>query len=129
MQMLFQLDAAEGASKQAVEDAIATFWPNFDADPEGKEFANEAVRGVSTHRADIDRALQAASTHWRLERMPRVDRNVLRLSAWQLLYRTEIPKAVVIDEAVELAKEFGADDSGSFVNGVLSKIATTRQKT
>ena len=60
---------------------------------------------------------------------PRVDRNVLRLSAWQLLYRTEIPKAVVIDEAVELAKEFGADDSGSFVNGVLSKIATTRQKT
>ncbi len=129
MQMLFQLDAAEGASSQAVEDAIATFWPNFDADPEGKEFANEAVRGVSAHRADIDRALQAASTHWRLERMPRVDRNVLRLSAWQLLYRTEIPKAVVIDEAVELAKEFGADDSGSFVNGVLSKIATTRQKT
>ena len=94
MQMLFQLDAAEGASSQAVEDAIATFWPNFDADPEGKEFANEAVRGVSAHRADIDRALQAASTHWRLERMPRVDRNVLRLSAWQLLYRTEIPKAV-----------------------------------
>ena len=67
--------------------------------------------------------IAAASQNWRVERMARVDRNVLRLGTWELRHRTDVPRAVVLDEAVELAKAFGTDESSAFVNGVLNKIA------
>jgi N utilization substance protein B len=73
--------------------------------------------------ADTDRRIQAASTNWRVERMTRVDRNLLRLGAWELVYRSDVPRAVILDEAVEIAKRYGTEDSGAFVNGVLDRIA------
>jgi N utilization substance protein B len=71
----------------------------------------------------VDAELVKASANWRLERMTRVDRNILRLGAWELLHRPDVPRAVVLDEAVELAKSYGTDDSSAFVNGVLNRVA------
>jgi N utilization substance protein B len=117
--MLFQI-AAAGVDADA---AIALFWRNFEADPEGRAYADEAVRGIGTHLADLDAKIRAASSNWRIERMTRVDRNLLRLGTWELAYRPDVPRAVVLDEAVELAKEYGTDDSSAFVNGVLNEVA------
>ena len=119
--MLFQIEA----SGAAADDAIRLFWRSFgaDADPDGRVYAEDAVRGVCCQLAALDRHIADASTHWRIERMTRVDRNVLRLGAWELAHRHDVPREVVLDEAVELAKEFGTDESSGFVNGVLNRIA------
>jgi len=84
--------------------------------------ASALATGTWTDREAIDEALGSASTRWRIERMPAVDRNILRLATYELT-RTELPKAVVISEAVELAKQYSTSKSGAFVNGVLSAIA------
>ena len=81
------------------------------------------MRGVVEHRAALDAAIAARATGWSLERMPVLDLNVLRLAAFELAERPDVPVAVVIDEAVELAKRFSTDNSGRFVNGVLSTLA------
>ncbi len=119
LQMLFAMEAS-GASAEA---AIGTFWKTFEADPEGKAYADEVVRGVEAHRDEIDAALAAASEHWRVERMARLDRNLLRLGAFELMKRPDVPSSVILDEAVELAKQFGTEESSSFVNGVLNRVA------
>jgi transcription antitermination protein NusB len=121
LQMLFQMEV----SGAGVEDAIELFWRSFvaDADPEGRAYADQAARGVAATRDELDGHIAQASTHWRIERMARVDRNVLRLGTWELAHRPDVPRAVVLDEAVELAKSFGTDDSSAFVNGVLNRIA------
>jgi N utilization substance protein B len=121
--MLFQIEAS-GATP---DGAIDLFWRSFldGADPEGRDYADALVRGVDEKREELDACITAASTHWRLERMARVDRNVLRLGTWELAYRPDVPRAVILDEAVELAKSFGTDESSAFVNGVLNRIAET----
>jgi transcription antitermination protein NusB len=121
LQMLFQLEASGVSADQAVE----LFWRTFeDADPEGKTYADAIVRGVADNLDAIDKRVTSASQNWRLERMSRVDRNLLRLGTWELMFRTDVPRAVILDEAVELAKSFGTDESSGFVNGVLDRIAT-----
>ena len=118
--MLFQLEGSGVSSEQAIE----LFWRTFeDADPEGKPYADTIVRGVADNLDGIDKKVTAASQNWRLERMSRVDRNLLRLGTWELMFRTDVPRAVILDEAVELAKSFGTDESSGFVNGVLDRIA------
>jgi N utilization substance protein B len=121
LQMLFQMEAS-GAT---ADEAIDLFWRSFaaDADPEGRAYADACVRGVGESGTALDEQIGSASQHWRVERMARVDRNVLRLGTWELRHRTDVPRAVVLDEAVELAKAYGTDDSSAFVNGVLNKIA------
>src|SRR5262245_39262896 len=119
LQMLFAIDA----SGTDVERAIAEFWRELPGDAEDRAYADEAVRGVHGALASIDERIAKASTNWRVERMARVDRNVLRLGAWELGERREVPRAVVLDEAVEIAKRFGTEESGAFVNGVLDRIA------
>jgi N utilization substance protein B len=86
-------------------------------------YAVELVRGVEAHHDDIDALLRKFSEHWALERMPAVDRAILRLGAFELGWAPEMPTAVVISEAVELAKQYSTKDSGRFVNGLLSRIA------
>lgn len=120
LQMLFALEA-NGAATAA--QTIASFWRETPGDPEGRSYADRAVEGVAGELEVIDQAIRTASTNWRLERMGRVDRNVLRLGTWELMRVPEVPRAVVIDEAVELAKRFGSEDSGAFVNGVLDRVA------
>ncbi len=123
LQMLFALDSAQGRKSKAVEQQIADFWREVGSDAEGRAFADELVRAVAADIEAIDTLVSGASRHWRLERMARVDRNVLRLGAHELKSSQEVPRAVVIDEAVELAKRFGAGGSSVFVNGVLDRIA------
>src|SRR3984957_11643216 len=96
LQMLFQVEA----SGVSADDAIELFWRSFgaDADPESRAYADQCVRGVAASRETIDQHIGKASQHWRVERMTRVDRNVLRLGAWELADRTDVPRAVVLDE-------------------------------
>jgi len=119
LQMLFQMEAAETSAEQT----IALFWRSFEAEPEGKSYADEIVRGFDGSRAEIDAAITAASENWRLERMTRLDRNLLRLGAWELMKRRDVPSPVILDEAVELAKSFGTAESSAFVNGVLARVS------
>lgn len=83
------------------------------------------VLGVMEHQEEIDDCIATHSTGWTVERMPALDRNILRVATFELKHRSDVPTAVVLDEAVELAKRFSTDDSGRFVNGVLSAIAAS----
>jgi N utilization substance protein B len=87
------------------------------------EYAVSLLRGVADHEPELDSLLRRFSEHWAVERMPAVDRAVLRLGSYELLYEPEVPTAVVISEAVELAKQYSTEKSGRFVNGLLAKIA------
>ncbi|MBC49716.1 MAG: transcription antitermination factor NusB [Ilumatobacter sp.] len=90
---------------------------------EPDELTVELVTGVETHAAELDAAIAAKAKGWTLERMPVLDLNVLRLAAFELSERSDVPVAVVLDEAVKLAKRFSTDDSGKFVNGVLATLS------
>jgi N utilization substance protein B len=111
----------------SVAQALKHYWGHL-ADPsepiEQQEFANHIVRAYAQRPEEIDGLIRSSSHHWRLERMPIVDRNVLRAAIAELQTMTDIPKRVTLNEAVELAKRFGSEGSGSFVNGVLDRIAT-----
>ncbi|HUQ01563.1 MAG TPA: transcription antitermination factor NusB [Kofleriaceae bacterium] len=115
--------AGEGGDK--LDQAVATYGDRFelDVDPEAREFAQVLVRAASREPAAVDAAITAASRNWRLERMAKVDRNILRLAVGELQNVPETPVKVVINEAVELAKRFGTAESPAFVNGVLDRVA------
>lgn len=85
-------------------------------------YAREIVDGIIDNRDAIDEQIVTHARDWKLDRMPAVDRAILRIAVWEILYNDEVPTAVAIDEAVELAKEFSTDDSGSFVHGVLARV-------
>lgn len=119
LQMLFQVEASGVAADRAIE----LFWRSFEADPEGRSYADACVRGVTENLEAIDARVGAASQNWRMSRMSRVDRNLLRLGTWELMFRPDVPRAVILDEAVELAKSYGSEESSGFVNGVLDRVA------
>ncbi len=120
LQALYQIDVAS----TDLEEALARFWRSFEpVEREVREMAEALVRGTAAHRRQIDETIEAVSLNWRLDRMAKVDRNVLRLAVHELLHRPDVPVKVVIDEAIELAKKFGSESSGAFVNGVLDRIA------
>jgi N utilization substance protein B len=92
------------------------------ADPPVQSYACELVEGVTAHRGRIDEVIGSYARDWSLDRMPPVDRTTLRLATYELLWRDDVPDAVVIDEAVELAKSLSTDDSPAFVNGILARV-------
>jgi N utilization substance protein B len=129
VQMLYQMDVAGVDAERAIE----LFWANMATTPEGQapegqDFANELVRGYGETREAIDDRIRAVSKHWRLERMARVDRNIIRLGAYELLHVAAVPSRVTLNESVELAKRFGNEESAAFVNGVLDRIAADVHK-
>ncbi|HEX7488531.1 MAG TPA: transcription antitermination factor NusB, partial [Anaeromyxobacteraceae bacterium] len=100
------------------------FWKSFEpVEREVMQVAEELVRGVARHRRELDAAIEAVSQNWRLDRMARVDRNVLRLATFELLHRDDVPVKVAINEAIELGKKFGSESSGAFINGILDRVA------
>ncbi len=118
-----------------VDMACRLYWEQFPPaaeDPqrleEIKDFSLNLVRGVDDARDAIDEALQSSSKNWKLNRMALVDRNILRLAVYELLHLPDIPKRVSINEAIELGKKFGSEDSGAFINGVLDKISQGVEK-
>jgi transcription antitermination protein NusB len=124
LQALYQMDVTGGESHVPA----AELWRHFDDDealPEpSRTFATELVRGVLETRARIDELIAESAEHWRLDRLSQIDRNILRIGAYELLCRRDVPPNVAIDEAIEIAKRFGNDESAVFVNGVLDHIAT-----
>jgi len=141
VQMLYQLDL--GGS--ALDDVLAAFTTEDYLELRREDEAAESAAVAAPHEADlaleqaremtaatasrreeIDGCIRSQAEHWRLERMPAVDRNILRLAVWELLYASDVPPLVVVDEAVELAKRFGAENSGRFVNGLLDGLMRQR---
>lgn len=106
-----------------VEDAISGFWEHFETNPDGREFSDGIVRGTVAHLEEIDQAIQKVSTHWKISRMACVDRNILRMATYELFHITDVPKRVTLNEAIEIAKRYGAEDSWAFINGILDKLA------
>ncbi len=98
---------------------------DFGVPEDVKPFSRELVVGVCGHLEELDRLIAEASKNWRLERIAKVDRSILRLGAYELLYRDDIPPKVSINEAVDLGKKFGTEESGAFINGILDKIYST----
>jgi len=143
VQMLYQHDLG-GAS---VVDIIRSFHPGGyddqseqelsapqDSDSgaddearEAREYATRLLTGSVEHGEEIDALIASQAENWRLERMPAVDRNILRLAIYELLYEEDVPHLVVLDEAIELAKEFGSEQSGRFINGLLDGLIRTRE--
>ena len=120
LQILFQLELNEELTSIQGLEAFET---NFSQDHEAGEFTRRLVLGVVNNKAVIDEKLKGSSEHWKLGRMPTVDRNLLRLGVFELEFCDDIPATVTINEMVELAKQFGAENSAGFINGVLDKIA------
>jgi N utilization substance protein B len=118
LQVLYQIDM----TRRDVGEALELFWSNFAADEDAREFCECLVRGVIEHRDEISDLIETYAEHWKMSRMTRIDRNILRVAVYELLYCHDIPPKVTINEAVEIGKRFGSEDSGSFVNGILDRI-------
>lgn len=116
LDVLFEAEARDEPVLELLAERTAA------ADPPVSDYAAELVRGVHEHVSEIDSLLAANARGWTLDRMPAVDRNVLRIGAFELLWSETVPDAVAISEAVALASELSTDDSGSFVNGLLARL-------
>lgn len=123
LQMLYQLDIRhDAAPKQIIEE----FWQEDASAEEVRSFANQLVEGTVQHRPQLDALIASHASNWNLPRMAVIDRNILRLGTYELLHAQDVPPKVCINEAVELAKRFGDEDSGKFINGVLDAIHKAR---
>jgi len=122
LQLLYQFELTDASP----EEMQAGFEEWSNAGEAVREFADKLLRGTLDRIEEIDQELVHQTTHWRLERLAAVDRNILRLAMYELMFETETPHAVVIDEAIEIAKRFGTKDSGRFVNGVLDGFVKRR---
>ena len=120
LQALFFLDVNQADKVQGLDDFCAEHEELLTAGV--KPFFFELVDGVMTHKTEIDRLLDKSARNWKVSRMPAVDRNIMRIAAFEMLKREDIPASVSINEAVEIGKKFGTRDSGSFINGVLDRI-------
>ncbi len=115
-------DSAPLEAARITVENLKQHFDHFHVPHEARQFAAELVSGTLSHLKEIDAQIEAQGTSWKISRMNYVDRCLLRLSTYELLYRSENPASVVIDEAVELAKHFGNSETGAFVNGVLDGI-------
>jgi N utilization substance protein B len=104
------------------------FWKQLKEREETKAFAEQLVRGVQEHKQDLDALIGRYATNWKVSRMHIVDRNILRLGAYELLWLDAVPAKVTLNETIELAKEFGDEDAAKFVNGILDKMLATEPR-
>jgi len=118
MQLLFQRDFNPGKMNDALED----FWRGKEIPAEARVFMEELVNGVTKHHAAIDEKIQFYAENWDLKRMTAVDRNVMRVALYEILFRDDVPPVVSINEAVDLAKQYSGPESGKFVNGILDRV-------
>ncbi|HET7746579.1 MAG TPA: transcription antitermination factor NusB [Vicinamibacteria bacterium] len=121
VQMLYQWDM----TRDPMDKVASLFWKVRSSTDDTRGMAERLARGAQSSQADLDAAIGAAATNWRFDRIAAVDRNILRIGAYELLKEPATPPSVVIDEAVEIAKRFGEADSPAFVNGVLDAIGRT----
>jgi transcription antitermination factor NusB len=118
IQVLFHMEYNPGDPGESFERVCESFGPPKEIRP----YSREVVVGVWENRTDLDRLISRSSKHWRVERMSRVDINILRIAIYEVLYMRDVPPKVSIDEAVELGKRYGTEESGAFINGILDHI-------
>lgn len=118
LQVLYQLEI----TKQSALKAMVQLKENFSPEEGEDEFAKQIVLGVVERRQEIDRLIEERSENWRLDRMTIIDRNILRIAIFELLYCSEVPPKVTLNEAIDLGKRYGSEESGSFINGILDRI-------
>ena len=129
LQILYQMDVAKTLTPTLEEDQISSaidhYWTSFDNEiPVDREFVERLVRGVILDLRGLDEEVAAVSHNWKLERMGTVDRNLIRLAAYEILRCPDIPRRVSINEALEVAKRFSGEDSKSFINGILDRLGS-----
>ena len=125
LQMLYQLDIRHATAEQILQE----FWQTFEAADDIKTFANQLFTGTMQHVGEIDPLITQHADNWDLKRMAVIDRNIIRLGAYELLHVSDVPPKVCINEAIELAKRFGDTESGKFINGILDAIHKAHART
>lgn len=119
LQLLYLMEQA----KLAAAEAITFFEGNFEVHDREMPFIRSRLEGIALQLEEIDKKIAKCSEHWKMNRMPKVDRNILRLGVYELEYCQDVPVSVTINEAIELGKKFGDINTAKFVNGILDKIA------
>jgi N utilization substance protein B len=117
LQLLFQWDI-----HRSTEHWLADYWAQHPAAPDVREFAEQIVEGVMAHHDELDALIGKLAVNWKIGRMPIVDRNILRIGLYELLWLPDVPAKVTVNEAIELAKQFADDETKRFVNGILDKV-------
>jgi len=119
IQFLYQFDIHKPAN---LEEALAGFWKQNEEPQNVRVFANDLLRGALEKLPEVDAKIRTLADNWDFERLAAVDRNILRLAVYEMLFRPEIPPVVSINEAIEIAKKFSTAESGKFVNGLLDRV-------
>jgi len=126
LQLLFQIDFKD---REVSSTDFENFWLDRDENKDVKKFTEDLVRGTIKRLDEIDSMIEKTAENWILKRMAAVDRNILRFAAYEILYREDIPSAVTINEAIEIAKKFSSSEAAPFINGILDKLAKQVGKT
>ena len=124
LQALFYMDM----HRDPVDDPVGLFCQSFTKDKPAGPFFHRLIEGVKEHRKTIDTVIEEYSSNWKISRMSCVDRNVLRIAVFELLYCEDIPPKVSINEAIDVGKRFGTEESGAFINGILDSIRLAMDK-
>ena len=124
LQILYQID---GTHEEAGR-ALAVFFKSFGIQDEARTYCQRIVSGVSEHREEIDSLIEKYAENWKIDRMTRIDRNILRIGAYELLYCEDIPPKVTLDEAIDIGKRFGSEESGAFINGILDRMSQNAER-
>jgi N utilization substance protein B len=123
LQILFQWDIHGNTDHWLKE-----FWERHAASDEVRQFTDRLVEGVMANAAELDRLIASHATNWRVDRMPIVDRNILRAALYELVWMPDVPAKVTVNEAIELAKQFADEETKGFVNGILDKVLSTDRR-
>jgi N utilization substance protein B len=124
LQVLFQTEFND----TSFEVILSQFWKNKKADKETREFSRVLVENVLAHKDEIDRSIQSVSEHWRISRMAVIDRCILRIAVCEFAFGEDIAPAIVINEAIEIAKKYSGTEAANFINGILDAIKKNREK-
>jgi len=124
LQVLYQREL----NSLEVEEALNLFRNNFEVWKGAMDFSERLVKGVEEHQEDLDRVIEHYSSNWKVDRMAHVDRTILRIATYELLYCNDIPPRVAINEAIDIGKKYGSEDSGAFINGILDKVRSEERR-
>lgn len=123
LQYLYQMDIRK---EESTEEILVDFFSNVEADEPNQVFSRKILEGVYNNREKLDLVIADCLTNWDINRISIVDKNILRIATYELIYALDVPAKVAVNEAIDLGKNFGSKDSGSFINGVLDKILKTK---
>jgi len=118
LQILFQLEFNDSDA----EKAFRQYWKDKKATKDVKDYCRWLIKGITSNQESIDKSIQSVSKRWRLSRMPVVDRNILRMAVFELLYEEDVAPAIIINEAIEISKKFSGEQASMFINGVLDTL-------